>query len=71
MRHSVFKAQDDSSVSVGNQDLQLLASVVIFPGSITISKETDLVGSTQVFDYELTRSADTVDILGEAVRSLW
>ena len=67
MRGIDFIAQYDSNVSWGNQDRSLKGSVIIHPASITIEKQTEVDGSTQWFDFSLTRPANTVDIINGSI----
>jgi len=63
MRGLDFISQNDSTVSSGNQDRSLQNTAVTFPASITIEKQTDIDGSLQVFDFELTRPTNTIDVI--------
>ncbi|MGG5820814.1 DUF7507 domain-containing protein, partial [Falsiroseomonas sp. HW251] len=68
MRLIGFTDNDPStSESVGNQDRSLSSAAVVFPGSITLVKQTDPDGSSQSFNFELTRPANTVDVVAGSV----
>ncbi|NVE00662.1 hypothetical protein [Massilia sp. BJB1822] len=55
----------NTSESVGQQDRSLSSAAVTFPGSIVVAKETTPDGNTsQSFNFELTRPANTVDVIG-------
>jgi hypothetical protein len=63
MRLIDFDDPTDNSVGVGQQDRSLSNDAVIYPSSITIKKETDPDGSTQMFDFSFVRPANTVDVI--------
>ena len=63
MRMKNFAASNDSSVSTGNQDLSLSSDAVLFPGSITVVKQTTPGGASGPFPFEMTRPVNTVDVL--------
>lgn len=55
----------DTAESVGNQDRSLSSAAVTFPASIVVTKQTTPDGNTtEEFDFELTRPANTVDVIG-------
>lgn len=55
----------NTAESVGNQDRSLSSAAVTFPGEITVTKQTTPDGNTtEEFDFELTRPANTVDVIG-------
>jgi len=58
-----FDVTNDDTLNVGNTDRSLSAAAVIFPGQITVEKETDPDGSAQTFDFTLIRPVDTVDVI--------
>ncbi|BAL23866.1 hypothetical protein [Azoarcus sp. KH32C] len=68
MRLTNFADNDPTtSESVGNQDRSLSSAAVVFPGEIVVSKETTPDGSTQSFNFELTRPSNTVDVVSGQV----
>jgi hypothetical protein len=71
MRLTGFVDTDpNTSESVGNQDRSLSSAAVTFPGSITVEKQTTPDNSGQSFNFELTRTANTVDVLSGGVLDL-
>jgi uncharacterized repeat protein (TIGR01451 family) len=53
-----------TSESVGQQDRSLSSAAVTFPGVIVVTKQTTPDGNTtQSFDFELTRPANSVDVI--------
>ncbi|MBB3121698.1 beta strand repeat-containing protein [Pseudoduganella violacea] len=63
---TAFADNDPStSESVGQQDRSLSSAAVTFPGTIVVAKETSPDGNTtQSFNFELTRPANAVDVIG-------
>lgn len=70
MRLTSFVDSDpNTSESVGQQDRSLASAAVLFPGSITVIKQTTPDQSGQNFNFELTRPANTVDVLSDGTNA--
>ena len=68
MRLTSFVDNDPgTSESVGQQDRSLSSAAVVFPGAITVEKQTSPDGSSQLFNFEMTRPVNTVDVIGGKV----
>ncbi|MFI3191148.1 MAG: hypothetical protein QX190_16510, partial [Methylococcales bacterium] len=61
--HMALSSFTGGSASVGAQDRSLSADAVIYPGSITVEKQATPDGSTQTFNFEMTRPNNTVDVI--------
>jgi uncharacterized repeat protein (TIGR01451 family) len=64
MRLTGFVDNDPkTSDNVGNQDRSLSSDAVTFPGQINVVKQTDPDASAVTFSFEMTRPANTLDVI--------